>query len=279
MINTNDILSQYSVGRINLSSSLSSCKIKSLDTYFIFWIEKGSVSITINGVKNIVYENYFVFCNVNTIISFQSENNSKIRYFKFLSPKFSDFYSIPFIDLFPIFFKNDELYKEVFLIDEYKSLVLFYYKLLISIQESKKTNLNLLYVNNIIEHIILLVFSLFDDNSFLFDKSRESQKLLKFKELVEKFIFKERSVSFYCNAIGLQYSTLNKFCMSEFGTNVKSYLDARCIAHIKCKLSTSSLTISEVSDFFHFSDISNFNRFFKRLTKQTVSEYRNMISM
>lgn len=265
---------QYSVGRFRLTSQSPSFTIILSDTYLFFWMEEGNVCLSINGEQIKVSQNSCILCNTNTNISFHSNENSTIRFFQFYLKKYSDNFTKSVLDSFFLLFDKIDLYKEVFLNNNHKTILKFYYNLLFKIQQCGISNLNVLSINNTIQHIISLVVALFEEKYFLFDKIRVNSYLSKFEDLVEKNIFKERNVCFYCDSLGLHYSSLNKLCFSAFGINVKKYLDSRCVFHIKCKLATSSLNTAEISDFFHFSDVSNFIRFFKRLTGMTIGQYR-----
>ena len=148
-----------------------------------------------------------------------------------------------------------------------------------SLQLKKRNLLNKCLGLNTLQQILLLAISSFDaknDKIDILNEKVPNKKLIdSFNMSIKKNIRNERNVKFYCEELGVDYNVLNKICLKTYGVNVKSYLDLKMLSGIKSVLEDTTLAIKEISDYFNFSDTSNFLRFFKRVSNMTVSEYRN----
>ncbi|RKM87765.1 helix-turn-helix domain-containing protein, partial [Aquimarina sp. BL5] len=51
----------------------------------------------------------------------------------------------------------------------------------------------------------------------------------------------------------------------------------RLMIEVKREVLFSNNTVSEISNRLNFSDVSNFNRFFKKMTGQTANHFRKTI--
>lgn len=272
----------YSAGSIESNGSSSSYSIELKNVYKILWVEEGSVKVTFKGFNVLLNKNECLFIDKDTSLIFNSMGDFKLSYIQIMSTQISKNIELNLLINNSKLFDSNKVINKINIKDEYVTVSKHYIKILWALQHKEQTSLNILLAHNTLQQIILFsmaTLSNLDSNGASFRKDYTNEKLLNsFNDLVLKNIQNERNVKFYCDKVGVDYNVLNKVCLSEYGINVKSYLDLKCLYQIKCKLESSSLSLKEISEYFNFSDTSNFLRFFKRLTEMTVSEYRNKVT-
>ena len=96
-----------------------------------------------------------------------------------------------------------------------------------------------------------------------------------YKELLEKHIRSNLSVSDYAAMIGISRISLNKAVYNEFGVTARHLLQQRRLQELKNDLLFSNQSLKEIADSLNFSAPNHMMRFFKQLTGKTVSEYVN----
>ncbi|WP_293313360.1 helix-turn-helix domain-containing protein [Pedobacter sp. UBA5917] len=95
----------------------------------------------------------------------------------------------------------------------------------------------------------------------------------RFKFLLEKKIVDNRSVEAYSKMLNVSAGFLNKICKQFSGLSAQQMIHYKLISEIKKQLCQNK-SAKEISYEFGFSDPSNFNRFFKKLTGTTPQQYR-----
>jgi AraC-like DNA-binding protein len=99
---------------------------------------------------------------------------------------------------------------------------------------------------------------------------------LRFRSLVEKEFMKRRHVATYAQLLKITPTQLNKICRQYSGLSAQQMIHHKVISEIKKELRRNQ-SIKEIVYAFDFSDPSNFNRFFKRITGTTAQQYRDNI--
>jgi AraC-like DNA-binding protein len=97
---------------------------------------------------------------------------------------------------------------------------------------------------------------------------------LRFRALLEKEIFRHHHVTTYAQMLQISTTQLNKVCRQYSGLTAQQMIHHKQLSEIKRQL-RSSRSIKEIAYDFEFSDPSNFNRFFKKLTGVTAQHYRD----
>jgi len=87
--------------------------------------------------------------------------------------------------------------------------------------------------------------------------------IYQFRSLLNKHIRQWHTVAEYAKALKISHNHLNKIC--------KEMIDA------KREVLFSDKTISEISAYLNFSDVANFNRFFKKMTSLTARQFRESV--
>ncbi len=97
---------------------------------------------------------------------------------------------------------------------------------------------------------------------------------LRFRSSIEKEFMKHHHVAAYAQLLKISPAQLNKICRQYSGLSAQQMIHHKLISEIKKQLRRNQ-SIKEIVYAFDFSDPSNFNRFFKRLTGTTAQQYRN----
>lgn len=98
----------------------------------------------------------------------------------------------------------------------------------------------------------------------------------RFRSLLEKKFMNDRSVEAYSQMLNVSTGFLNKICRQFSGLSAQQIIHYKLISEIKKQLYQNK-SAKEISYDFGFSDPSNFNRFFKKLTGMTPQQYRKNI--
>ena len=105
---------------------------------------------------------------------------------------------------------------------------------------------------------------------------RQSEITMVFKELLYENFKQKRDISFYANSLSVSENYLNRCVNHVTNKPPKQHINELLMSHSKVLLQDLSKDISQVAFELNFSDPSYFGRLFKRLTKLTPTEYRNI---
>ncbi|MBS1567690.1 MAG: helix-turn-helix domain-containing protein [Bacteroidetes bacterium] len=97
-----------------------------------------------------------------------------------------------------------------------------------------------------------------------------------FRSLLEKHFMTWHRVTDYLRTLKISPTRLNKICRQYSGLSPQQMIHHRLISEIKRQL-RSHRSIKEIAYEFEFSDPSNFNRFFKKITGATAQQYRDSL--
>lgn len=110
------------------------------------------------------------------------------------------------------------------------------------------------------------------------DKSEIDLKAYLFKKLLDNHIREWHTVGTYAKALGVGHNHLNDLCKKHFKQTALKIIHHRLLLISKREITFSAKTISEISHELHFSDVSNFNRFFKKMTGDTPNSFRRKLT-
>lgn len=257
-------------------NSFQKITIEKENKFIFLWILEGEIKIKNEDFYLHLKKNQGVLCDHNTSFEITSSRPYKLGCIKFNESIFHIDH-----DNYYLLYQNEfisNLHKEKFHLfkGKYISKVINY---LNYISDIKGVNSSFLYNLTIQTTIKQMIFSstfnkLNNMNKLKIFSQYEKKILEKFNKYVLKYCKVERNVKFYCERIGVDYNLLNKICLTAYAVNVKNHIDSSCVKEIKKVLSSTSLSITEISDLFNYSDTSNFLRFFKRMTNMTITEYK-----
>jgi AraC family transcriptional activator of pobA len=95
----------------------------------------------------------------------------------------------------------------------------------------------------------------------------------RFRSLLEKQFIQQHRVATYAKMLRISVTHLNKICRQYSGLSAQKMIHHRLLSEIKKQLRCDQ-SVKEIAYAFDFSDPSNFNRFFKKMTGTTAQQYR-----
>ena len=95
-----------------------------------------------------------------------------------------------------------------------------------------------------------------------------------FRQLLSSHFREERSVQYYANLLKISTRHLNAICQRASGQNAKEIIDHYTIIELQVTLMYSHKSFQEIVNEFRFPDHSYLNRYFKRHTGYSLSEFR-----
>lgn len=104
--------------------------------------------------------------------------------------------------------------------------------------------------------------------------SRNDQIANDFLDLVRENCFLHRDMSFYSDTLCLSAKHISLAVKKVTGDNAMKWIERYTILNAKSLLKTTSLPISEISDMFNFSTLSDFGKYFKRFTGYSPRAFR-----
>ena len=261
------------IGRIEtLENFVLDNTLHQLSFYEILFIEEGAGTITLNENKMVISPGTIIFTSPGQVRCWEIEQAVKG---------------------YTLFFEKDFLY--LFFSDE-----LFLYRFQYFHQYSRPTEmqlsetsfakcLELLYgielefdeLQNDSSHLIrsLLYQLLVILNRYYADVHKVQRDtyvhldFYRFRSLLEKKFTDDHTVEAYSKALNVSSGFLNKICRQFSGLSAQQMIHYKLISEIKKQLGQNK-SAKEISYEFGFSDPSNFNRFFKKITGTTPQQYR-----
>lgn len=95
-----------------------------------------------------------------------------------------------------------------------------------------------------------------------------------FRSLLTHKFREERSVQYYADALHISTRNLNSVCQRTAGQNAKEVIDHYTIIELQVALMYTHKSFQELVNEFHFPDQSYLNRYFKRHTGYSLSQFR-----
>ena len=105
-------------------------------------------------------------------------------------------------------------------------------------------------------------------------ESRDKQ-FYEFRILLTNHFRDDRSVQFYADKMRVSTRHLNAICQRASGQNAKEIIDHFTIIELEVNLIYTHKSFQELVNEFHFPDQSYLNRYFKRHTGYSLSEFRS----
>jgi AraC family transcriptional activator of pobA len=107
------------------------------------------------------------------------------------------------------------------------------------------------------------------------DKSERKRGVLRqFARLIESHYREHLSLAEYAQKLGISTTYLNSLCREFHGTSALGVLHQRLLLEAKRSLQYTSMTITQLSDYLGFSDVTYFSRFFRKRGGMTPKEFK-----
>lgn len=146
-------------------------------------------------------------------------------------------------------------------------------------QEVKARHIDQTELVNSYLHIILLklkAFFITHRQTPTGEDQKKAQKIGAFKKLVNEKFMLHLPVSGYAHLLNISPNYLNALCKKHEGQTAIRLIHDRVLLEAKRLLYGTDMDIKEISFFLNFEDVSYYNRFFKKLTRLTPLQYREL---
>ncbi|OJJ14726.1 hypothetical protein BKI52_41555 [marine bacterium AO1-C] len=97
-----------------------------------------------------------------------------------------------------------------------------------------------------------------------------------FKQKVEKNYPNSRNAKDYAQQLAVSYKYLNETCKAFTNKTAKNFIDDFVVLEAKRYLSSSALSIKQISFQCGFDEPTNFQKYFKKYTGDTPAQFRQM---
>ena len=242
------------------------------DFYYVGLVTNaGGTKITYDATSVTDLNSFLVFQSPRLLYSFMRDPkaNGYLIYFK--KDLFS-FFKPVFENEFPMF---DVLHTNFFKLNQIKFATFeVYFKEVFSAYYNINDKQNIASIQ-----LLTLLYQL-KEFTKTFNQVEESFKspqhilFQKFTQLVNNFYIEKRTIEEYADLLSVSANYLSKSIKLATGTNALSFINERIITEAKSMIIHSNLDISEIAYQLHFSDSSNFGKFFKKYTALSPLEYR-----
>ncbi|PZP43767.1 MAG: hypothetical protein DI598_15380 [Pseudopedobacter saltans] len=140
--------------------------------------------------------------------------------------------------------------------------------------ELKKDKMDENIGSHLISILLLTANKLFHAQKKQPEGNEERDLIRRLKLLVEDHFRGMQHVAFYADQLNVLPRRLNDIVKANTGQSIHEIISERLLTESKILLSSSSMTVKEISYNLGFNDPSYFNRFFKRYMKITPVEFR-----
>ena len=107
----------------------------------------------------------------------------------------------------------------------------------------------------------------------LLQDGRISDLVLRFQDLVEEHYLERKDMTFFCDALGVTSTTLNRHLKAELGQTAMQVLNERIAIAARVELRSGQKSVKEVAFDLGFDDPLYFSRFFKKQFGFSPSDY------
>ncbi len=106
------------------------------------------------------------------------------------------------------------------------------------------------------------------------DSKRNQQLFAEFMRLIEEHYHEGFEVIYYARLMNISRKYLGHVSMEHTGLTAKHIIDEYRIQQLKLALSTTTKSLKEITNDFHFPDQASFTRYFKAHTGKSPKDYR-----
>lgn len=240
-----------------------------LTTYFIVFIESGSMTYNFDLQDVTVSEGQLLFAMPNQIFR-PSPKIDGLKYFKILF----DENTLAFLpQQFP--FLVNPLHSQIIdFVDAARNRVRKVFEILNQMlyvdQHPTDTEIILSYINSLLAELNSDYFKNTEPINIL---NSNLSKFVEFKLMVETHLTEQPSVNAIAEKLSLTTNGLYRIVKEYSGVSPKDFFTNRLIIEAQRKLQYSSLSVKELAYELGFNDPDYFSRFFKKCTGKSISEF------
>jgi AraC family transcriptional activator of pobA len=104
--------------------------------------------------------------------------------------------------------------------------------------------------------------------------SRREEITHEFRKLVAQHFTRHKEVGYYATNLNITPKYLTEVLQVELGKSAKAFIDEFVMMEAKSLLKQTTMSIQEICHWLGFEDASHFTKSFKKLAKNTPTEYR-----
>lgn len=171
----------------------------------------------------------------------------------------------------------EDLFENVFIplsLDESKEICDYFKLILAESSKSKSKSKS----ETILRHLVGIIFNLFKTSllskNHLWDRGNNLDLFYNFKAIIRANFRTNTNVKFYADKLNVTTDTLNKTVKKHSDSSPKELINNCRLTEAKRLLYWTEKSIKEISYELGFESDSYFNRFFKKLTGLTPSDFR-----
>lgn len=118
----------------------------------------------------------------------------------------------------------------------------------------------------------------FQDQHQLIPSHYDNVLALDFRMALEAHFSEKHQVQDYCDLLQISKTTLNNRLQAAYGKHAGEMIRERLVQETKQKLMYSNDAISEIAYGLRFTDVSNFNRLFRKFTGMSPGAFRHQFT-
>ncbi len=240
-----------------------------LSSYFIVFIDSGSITYNIDLHDFTVTEGSLLFAMPNQVFT-PPPKNADLKYFKVLFDE-NTLALLP--QQFP--FLVNPLNSAIITFDSttrerVKKVLEILNQILHVDEQPTDTEIILAYLNSLLTDVNSAYFKNTEPTNIL---NNNLSKFIEFKLMVETHLTEQPSVNAIAEKLALTTNSLYRIVKEYSGVSPKDFFTNRLMIEAQRKLQYSSLSVKELAYELGFNDPDYFSRFFKKCTGKSVSEF------
>ena len=128
--------------------------------------------------------------------------------------------------------------------------------------------------HHLLRAMLYEVLTLLKKDAVMSPKVTRSDRIARFRYLVEEHFLTENSVDFYADQLCITPNYLNRLVQAALGQSTKQYIQCRRIEEAQRLLRYTSLPVADIAERLGFDTASYFVRVFSQHTDSTPLQYR-----
>ena len=240
-----------------------------LSSYFIVFIDSGSITYNIDLHDIIVTEGQLLFAMPNQVFT-PPPKKADLKYFKVLFDE-NTLALLP--QQFPFLvnpLNAPTIAFDTITRERVKKVIEILNQILHIDEQPTDTEIILAYLNSLLTDLNSAYFKNTEPTNIL---NNNLSKFIEFKLMVETHLTEQPSVNAIAEKLALTTNSLYRIVKEYSGVSPKDFFTNRLMIEAQRKLQYSSLSVKELAYELGFNDPDYFSRFFKKCTGKSVSEF------
>jgi YesN/AraC family two-component response regulator len=246
------------------------------DFYGLILCVNGWMDLEINGECVRIEKHCFFAGSPEMIFKRLDQSSDCINKTLFFTKDFllKNYTNIHLFDSFHFFYNNSNIVLR--LTEKEAEPLINLYDLLMSKREKKDSGFHLETIRNLIFSYVYETALVYEQRGQLIPNqyTRESDLYTKFRSLVANYYKEQHTLKFYADCLFISTPYLNQAIKKISGKTPGEIIDESLITLAKVLLKDFSLSIADVAEKLHFSDLSSFSKYFKKHTGSSPLNFR-----